>query len=278
MARSSGLETSWSQWRVYLAFVGASLLLLILEQARVGKILWDVARLSAVPGLAFVQNMDQAQRRSVRVFQWRTQVVGRLAELEYSWQQEVVNNAELTEQVASLQAQLPQSSAGTASLQSALRLDDWQHVSWEGVPGAWQIRAGCSQGLERGDPVITSRGVLVGVVSEVQRSYSFVDSWDSLEVRIPVRVGTPSAAAVVQGSPNGVRALHLSWPSEVANGDSVFTAGNQFIPRGLVVGSLLNLQSQEVFGEAQGDVAVPAQLSQIEMVLVPPKSEATCSQ
>lgn len=278
MARSSEIETSWTQWRAYFFFVGLSLVLLIFEQGNIGLIFWDWARASAHPGQAVVQSFEAVRLESRQWLEWRAQVLQRLAQVEYNWHQEVLKSAELTETITSLQAQLPQTTPGNPSLQSALRLDEWQRVVWEGVPGAWQIRAGCLQGLERGDPVVTQKGVLMGTVGEVQRSYSTVDSWDSTQVTIPVRVGTPSAAAVAHGSANGVTLSHLAWPSEVKNGDSVFSAGSNLVPRGLVVGSIFNLQGQEVFGEATAQINTPLALTQAEFVLIPPKSGATCGQ
>lgn len=274
MEHSRRLQTGWRPWLPFLSLLAVSLVLLLLEQAQVGRGLWSLANLTSRPGYWTVSAAQDFKTQSLDFIFWRERVVRRVAELEKERLDQQSRQAELSIQIQNLQSAQAIESLSSSGINFAP--DQWTEATWQGFSGAWQVNRGCEQGMQVGDPVATRRGVLVGEVTQVKASYSLVKSWESLDWRVPVRVGTSSALAVVQAHPTGVTLDTLQWPAPVRDGDIIFSAGNQTLPRGLVVGEVSALQSQEAYGEATSLVTTPFRVSDLELVYVPKREGSTC--
>lgn len=270
-ALSSQLQTRWQRWGAYWFLLLGSVFLLVADQSGGARFLWDAAQLTARPGVMVVGKMQEAQSNLLQWISWRRSVLQRLAHAESELAAQDVRAADLTRQLEALEAQaLHASSAGI------LETSFWQPSIWEGIPGSWQVRSGCQQGVQVGDPVVTPQGVLVGSITSVQNTYSQAMSWDAPGLSVPARVGTSSAVALVQSTVTEPQISGLRWPTVVQAGESVVTAGSGNTPRNLLIGHVASLQPRESFGEVTGLLRLPLQLNRVQDVLVPRGQGATC--
>lgn len=272
---SNSLQSSWERWGTYAVLLLVSIFLLIAEQSGAFSFLWDAAGLTAKPGIATTRYLQTTYISLQDQIFWRQRVVTRLSQVEAERLQQDLAVAELTLQIETLSAQ---ADAAAVSVAGSVNPDLWQASVWQGIPGAWQVQSGCLAGVNPGDPVITQDGVLVGNIRNVYQTYSTVSSWDSPDWRTPVRVGTASAIALAESTVTAPALSRLRWPSPVAVGDSVFTAGGGTTPRNLLVGSVQALEPAPVFGEVSGEIRVPVDLQRVQNVLVPSGRGETCSQ
>jgi hypothetical protein len=268
---SSQLQSRWQRWGAYWFLLLASVFLLVAEQSSAARTLWDVAQISARPGLVTVGRIQETRTQVQNWISWRRSVLQRLAQSESELAAQDLRTADLTRHIESLEAQaLHASSAGI------LEASFWQPSTWEGIPGSWQVRAGCLQGIQVGDPVVTPQGVLVGSITAVQKTYSQATSWDAPGLSVPARVGTSSAVALVQSTLSEPQISGLRWPTVVQVGESVVTAGSGNTPRNLLIGNVASLQPRESFGEVTGSIRQSVSLNRVQDVLVPRGEGATC--
>jgi cell shape-determining protein MreC len=272
---SNSLQSSWERWGTYAILLLVSIFLLIAEQSGAFSFLWDAADLTAKPGIATTRYLQSTHTSVLDQIFWRQRVVTRLSQVEAERLQQDLAVAQLTLQIEMLSAR---ADAAQASISGSVNPEMWQPSVWQGIPGAWQIQSGCVAGVNPGDPVITPEGVLVGNIRSVYQTYSTVTSWDSPDWRTPVRVGTASAIALAESTVTAPALSRLRWPSPVAIGDSIFTAGSGTTPRNLFVGSVQALQPAPVFGEVSGEIRVPVDLQRVQNVFVPSGRGETCSQ
>lgn len=267
----------WQSWRGFFTCFVVGVLLLVIEQAHVGGFLWNLARWTTIPGIQSVRTMEQSWEQTKVWWNWRGFVTTRLAESENDVSRLSQRVAELTQELqASNSSELNASqtldknqSQPTIRQVTPLTVEQgWVSTSWEGIPGAWQIRLGCQKGVRVGSPVVTANGVLLGVVSQARRDFSTVMAWDNSDFSLAVRVGTTSAVALLRGGPDSVQIQSLRWPSPVTPGDAILSAGSEFIPRDLSLGSLQTLAPMPEFAEAQGSVLPPSDLHQERDVFV----------
>lgn len=273
--RSNVLQSGWERWGTYTVLLLVSIFLLVAEQSGAFSFLWEAARLTAKPGMETTRYLQSAQRSLQDQIFWRQRVVTRLSQVEAERLQQDLALAQLTLQIETLSAQ---SDAAEASAAGSVNPDLWQPSVWQGIPGSWQVQSGCLAGIHPGDPVITQEGVLVGNIRTVYQTYSTVRSWDDPDWRTPVRVGTASAVALAESTVTAPALSRLRWPSPVAVGDSVFTAGSGTTPRNLLVGSVQALEPAPVFGEISGEIRIPVDLQRVQKVFVPSGRGETCSQ
>jgi len=128
------------------------------------------------------------------------------------------------------------------------------------VSGNFTIGRGSNSGIKKGDPVMTEVG-LVGVVSEIAPTYSRVSTILALEVS----VGVVTASGVVGIIENDIlyssnrQSLmkYIDIDSEINVGDFVITSGGNLYPRGIAVGSVVDVFLSDS-GLSQSAVIEPA--------------------
>ncbi len=272
-ALSNTLQTRWQRWGVYGSFLLLSVFLLLIEQASAARGIWDIARLSAFPGVSFVAFVQTQKQDVISWTERRQRVLSRIAELESERLQQSVELARLTEFIQSNQL-LNENNSFSGSFHP----ENWQSTTWEGVSGSWQVQAGCRHGVASGDPVVTKEGVYVGTIQDTYSYFSTVQSWDTAGWSLPVRVGTSSAIALVTATHNEPSISHLRWPSEVQPSEVILTAGTERIPRNLLVGSVNTLEDFPAFGEVRGTVFLPRTATSLAEVYVPIGEGETCQQ
>ena len=115
------------------------------------------------------------------------------------------------------------------------------------------ISKGTSAGVEAGDCVVTSTGVLVGVVSKVGLNWSTVSTVLNTDIEMGGIVTRTYSAGILEGSFDLMRQgrLKLSYlpeDAQLVSGDEVVTSGKGDVyPSGLVVG-----QVEGVFTDPSG--------------------------
>jgi len=133
---------------------------------------------------------------------------------------------------------------------------------------------GADAGLTRGDPVLSDGGALVGVITDVGANYANVRLLSDTRSLI---IGMDSATRST-GQISG----HLSSPLQMGNvpgtrkltiGDTVVTAGDEagsrsLLPKGLLIGSIVDVQAGPQFLVSSALVAPAADLDALEAVLV----------
>ena len=136
------------------------------------------------------------------------------------------------------------------------------------------ISKGTSAGVEAGDCVVTSTGVLVGVVSKVGLNWSTVSTIINTDIEIGGIVTRTYSAGVLEGDfalmgQGRLKLSYLPHSAQLVSGDEVLTSGKGDVyPSGLVVG-----QVEGVFTDPSGmtryAVVVPdADLSSLVEVFV----------
>ena len=115
------------------------------------------------------------------------------------------------------------------------------------------LSKGSESGIQEGNCVVTSTGVLVGVVSEVGSHYSTVSTVIDTSMEMGGIITRTNAAGVLEGDfslmqEGRLRLSYLPDGAELVAGDEVLTSGRGDVyPSGLVVG-----QVEGVFNDASG--------------------------
>lgn len=119
------------------------------------------------------------------------------------------------------------------------------------VFGGFIINKGTNDGIELYDPVFTSIG-LVGMVVETAPTYSRVRTLLSTELNISVTTGYHNVVGIIENdilyAKEGQALMsYISKDSTINVGDVVVTAGSEFFPPGLIIGTV-----SEVFPDSNG--------------------------
>lgn len=115
------------------------------------------------------------------------------------------------------------------------------------------LSKGSESGIQEGNCVVTSTGVLVGVVSKVGSHYSEVNTVVDTSMEMGGIITRTNAAGVLEGDfslmqEGRLRLSYLPDGAELVAGDEVLTSGRGDVyPSGLVVG-----QVEGVFNDASG--------------------------
>ena len=119
-------------------------------------------------------------------------------------------------------------------------------------------------------PVVTEGNTLVGTVTKVSDSYSWVTLVTDVDSGVSAIIQESRAQGVVSGSYNRQMAMNfVDQDSTVKQGDTVITSGlNGTYPPGLVIGRVTGVGGarQDIFHNVT--VAPLASLSKLENVLV----------
>jgi len=131
------------------------------------------------------------------------------------------------------------------------------------------IDRGTADGVGRGMPVVTARG-LVGQVREASVKSSKVMLITDLASSVNARAQESRAAGVIQGTTSGGIVLQFVPQGEkLANGYIILTSGlGGHFPKGLVIGQIQSVRGQDVDAFQTAEIRPSVDFQTIEMVFV----------
>ena len=101
------------------------------------------------------------------------------------------------------------------------------------------VNKGKNGGIETGDVVVASPGILLGVVDDVGEGFSRASLVTNLGSKITVKVLGKSTTGIAHGILNeGLRLDFISQNDEIAEGDLIITNGSDMFPPGLLLGKV----------------------------------------
>jgi len=118
--------------------------------------------------------------------------------------------------------------------------------SLSSAPSGFQVllNKGSNDGVAVEDIVITNEQVLVGIVQEVQPSFSKVKLTNSPGSEIMGRILGASTTGIVQGNADGFLHFELIVEGEdIKEGDVVVSSGRDNFPASLILGKVEHIQS-----------------------------------
>lgn len=138
--------------------------------------------------------------------------------------------------------------------------------------GSFNINQGSIHGVSLYDPVITSAGV-VGYVSEVSLAYCKVTTILDPQMKIAAMDRRTADIGVVSGSvdlaEDGLsRMYNLAAANAVSLGDFVVTSGGGIFPKGLMLGSVVDVRSEKTDVSVYAVIEPAADLSELREVMV----------
>ena len=118
----------------------------------------------------------------------------------------------------------------------------WSTTEWSST---FTINRGANVGIEEGMCAITSRGELVGLVSEVGPNYAVIKSVLDSSLEISATIASSGHSGMVQGGySTGLEGLlrmnYLPSNATIRNHDQVVTTGSTVYPRDLVIGHVVD--------------------------------------
>jgi rod shape-determining protein MreC len=131
------------------------------------------------------------------------------------------------------------------------------------------IDRGKNQGLEIGNPVISSEGV-VGMVIEIGNSVSRIILINDIDFSMAAKIKRSEAIGILSGSQEGIcRLKYLNLDEDIKTGDGIVSSGkNSRFPSGIPVGEVTSV-SREQSGLTLFAIVKPrVKLSSLEEVLV----------
>jgi rod shape-determining protein MreC len=197
------------------------------------------------------------------------------------------DNLALRSQVATMQQQITQYEAVKIESARLAKLLHTQSVVNHTTQPAFVVRRqstqfervlildrGADAGLQRGDPVLSDGGALVGVITDVGPNYADVRLLSDTRSLVIGRDSATRSTGEVTG--------HLSAPLQLGKvpgtqqlsvGDTIVTAGDEagtrsLLPKGLLIGSIVQVQAGAQFLVSSALVAPAADLDALETVLV----------
>lgn len=133
------------------------------------------------------------------------------------------------------------------------------------------IDTGQNQGIVPGDPVVSAEG-LVGTVRTVEPGRSEIQLLESRGLTIgAIDVSrNPPPAGLLQGESTGTLNLTFQDPkAPVEIGDHIVTSGfSDRIPRGILIGSVISLSTDEEFGSLTAKIDPAVSIGLLREVLV----------
>jgi|GEM_PF-6952140 len=109
------------------------------------------------------------------------------------------------------------------------------------------LNRGSSDGVVRGDVVITAQEELVGIVDQVFTDYAIVHTLGDATFEVTARVANSSIAGLIRSGVGGTVVLDLVQKNEViSEGAVVVTSGDDRFPAGLIIGTVRSVDSEAV--------------------------------
>lgn len=126
------------------------------------------------------------------------------------------------------------------------------------------INKGANDGLEKEDIVLSSSGILIGIVDEAFNNYSRVSAVTDIKFKATIRVLAKEISGIANGvRENGVSIDFISQNDEVVEGDTVVTSGSDIFPPGLIIGKVVKVSSAS--GSLFKEVKVKPAMDEIEL-------------
>lgn len=106
------------------------------------------------------------------------------------------------------------------------------------------INKGQRDGVKKYDVVISSSGVLIGIVNDSSENYSRVVMVTNLDFKTTIKITSKNTSGIAIGSMGeGINLDFISENDDVVEGDMVVTTGNDIFPPGLIVGKVIEVSS-----------------------------------
>ena len=131
------------------------------------------------------------------------------------------------------------------------------------------IDKGSEDNVKKHSAAITSDG-FVGIVDDVNISYSFVLPYFDPSFNISARISSTRDIALLVGRGKGLnlKLLYIDINSDVKVGDGVVTSGKGLLPRGIAIGKIVNVYMHASQMYKIADVEPFADLSKAENILI----------
>ena len=118
----------------------------------------------------------------------------------------------------------------------------WSSNEWSST---FTINRGANVGIQEGMCAITSRGELVGLVSEVGPNYAVIKSVLDSSLEISATIASSGYNGMVQGGyftgqAGKLRMNYLPTSATIRNNDEVVTTGATVYPRDLIIGHVID--------------------------------------
>ena len=146
----------------------------------------------------------------------------------------------------------------------------WSSNEWSST---FTINRGSNVGIEEGMCAITSRGELVGLVSEVGTNYAIIKTVLDSSLEISATIASSGYNGMVQGGyysgqAGMLRMNYLPTSATIRNNDQVVTTGATVYPRDLIIGNVVDAGFDDT-GVAKYALLEPAaDVSSLEQVFV----------
>ena len=106
------------------------------------------------------------------------------------------------------------------------------------------INKGSRYGINNNDVVITSSGILLGVVEETFENYSKISLIMNPDFKTTIRVLSKDIMGIAMGAIDGSLDLDfISQNDEIMEGDIIVTSGIDILPSGLIIGKVTQVSS-----------------------------------
>lgn len=135
----------------------------------------------------------------------------------------------------------------------------WSASNWS---SAFTISKGSSSGIEKGDPVVTEYGVVVGQVSELGENWATVSTLIDVDMSVGAFIGETGTSGMVVGEFSQMKnklakLTYLADGAQIFVGDDVLTSGSGgSFPAGLVIGKIVAVQT-EAGGQIEYGIVEP---------------------
>lgn len=260
--------------RQFFALFGVSLLLLLARDTDLVKGAQAVAAQALLPLQRAVADVGSTATQFFGAIGEIDRLRGENAQLRARVDGLSLENVALRERVVAAEqtAKLQQAQSGVSQETVAARVIARDPT---GVVHALTLDAGTDQGVAVGHVVVSDQG-LVGRVTEVGPGYSKVNPITDSSSSIIALVQRSRATGIVRGMFGD--ALVLEWilqSEDVAPGDVLVTAGlalsqevRSLYPKGLVIGTVLDVQKADVLAYQKAVVRPAVDERRLERVLI----------
>ena len=148
-------------------------------------------------------------------------------------------------------------------------------IAWDasGYRSSFTIGKGTNHGLEAGMCAITEHGQVVGLITDAGVNWARVTTILDNGLEISASVASSGYTGVVQGTyqSEDTRLLRMNYLSNEAvlkNGDQVVTTGSTLYPKGLLLGSIINVSQDETGVAKYASLEASCTLDDLEQVIV----------
>lgn len=107
------------------------------------------------------------------------------------------------------------------------------------------INKGADDGIKKGDIIISSGGILIGIVDQTASSYSKASTVSNLDFKATIETLFKGITGIATGSlGDGIYLDFIYQNDEITEGDIVITSGSDNFPPGLILGKVVRIKSE----------------------------------